>query len=370
MGKTLANNQAKSNNAHQLRRFGFSLLVSVIVAFILAWIYGFDPIAMFANLFKGAFVGKLNFGTTLEKFTTILLLATAFNICIKVGFFNLGLEGSMYLGALAYAVVGYQFPNLPGYLYVPLCVLAAMFFGAIWGFLPAFLKTKWKVNEVCVTLLLNYVVTLFTTYAVYYIWAAKTSVPQTPELCDQVEFLRILAPSRAHIGLFISIAVYSVAFYFVYRTRIGYQQWTVGQNEHFAEYIGINTRKTVVLTVMLSGALAGLAGGMEIAGLYGRFVDEFGAGATFNGLLASRLVSNAMPLIPASAFVLAALQAGAYGVERACGIPRNFIDCFTTIIIMLITMEGFYDTVVGGCGKLIRRMTRKDKKTEKEVRAS
>lgn len=177
MGKTLANNQAKSNKAHQLRRFGFSLLVSVIVAFILAWIYGFDPIAMFANLFKGAFVGKLNFGTTLEKFTTILLLATAFNICIKVGFFNLGLEGSMYLGALAYAVVGYQFPNLPGYLYVPLCVLAAMFFGAIWGFLPAFLKTKWKVNEVCVTLLLNYVVTLFTTYAVYYIWAAKTSVP-------------------------------------------------------------------------------------------------------------------------------------------------------------------------------------------------
>ena len=121
---------------------------------------------------------------------------------------------------------------------------------------------------------------------------------------------------------------------------------------------------------LLSGALAGLAGGMEIAGLYGRFVDEFGAGATFNGLLASRLVSNAMPLIPASAFVLAALQAGAYGVERACGIPRNFIDCFTTIIIMLITMEGFYDTVVGGCGKLIRRMTRKDKKTEKEVRAS
>ena len=357
-------NRRSTVKAQSVLRFLVALLFAFLIAGIIAALFGYNPFEMYVNLFKGAWVGKLNFGTTLEKLPTMLLLGMAFNLGSKVGFFNLGLEGSLYLGALTYAVIGYQFPGLPGYIYIPLCVITSMIVGAVWAFIPAFLRARWNVNELCVTLLLNYVVTNFCTYSIYYVWSAKTSIPQTPELAPQVQFAKILMPSRANVGLFIALIVFFVVLFVIYKTPVGYRLKAVGQNEMFAEYIGIDQKRTMIITVMVGGAIAALAGGMEVAGLYGRFVDEFASGATFNGLLASRLVSHNLLLLPFSAFALATLQAGAYGVERACGISRAFIDCFTAIIIMMVTIDGFYDVAHNGAVKIRNLFSRKAKREE------
>lgn len=342
-------------------KFLFALFTAFAIASIVAIFLGYNPITMFISLFQGAWVGELNFGTTLEKLTSILLLGTAFNLCTKVRFFNLGLEGSMYLGALTYAVIGYQFPDLPGVIYLPLCMICAMLVGAIWAFFPAYLKTKWHVNEICVTLLLNYVVDNFCTYSIYYVWAAKTSIPQTPELVSQVTLSKILLPSRANTGLFIAIAVCLMVIFVLYRTSLGNRIQAVGQNDKFAEYIGIEQKRTMILTVMASGAIAGLCGGIEVAGLYGRFVSQFAAGTTFNGLLASRMVSNNLLLLPLSAFGLASINSGAYGVERSLGISRAFIDSFTAIIIMVISMDALYPQFRHQVSRLWALITRKPK---------
>ena len=360
----LRRRKTKAGDNSYVIRFLFALACAFVIAGVIAALFGYNPFEMLLNLFRGSLVGKLNFGTTLEKFTTILLLGTAFNLGAKVGFFNLGLEGSLYLGALTYAVIGYQFPNLPGYIYIPLCVVSAMLVGGLWGVLPAVLKAKWNVNEICVTLLLNYVATYFCTYAIYYVWSAKTSIPQTPQLCEQVQLPKILMPSRANVGLFIAAAGFLLIVFIIYRTPIGYRTKAIGQNPRFAEYIGIDQKRTMILTVLASGMVAGLAGGMEVAGLYGRFVDEFATGATFNGLLASRLVANNLLLLPVSSFALAMLQAGAYGVERACGISRAFIDCFTAVIIMMVTMDGLYDSFRKGIFKIIGRTSMRQRKEE------
>lgn len=320
-------------------------MMALLISGIITALFGYDPFAVLYNLMRGALIGRLNFGTTLEKLTTMLLLGVAFNICTKVSFFNLGLEGSLYLGALTYAVVGYQFPELPKVVYIVLCMFLSMLAGALWAWLPAYLKLKWNVNEICVTLLLNYVVTNFCAYAIYYVWAAKTSVPQTPELSPSVQLSKILLPSRANTGLFIAIAVFAVTVLILYHTSLGYKLQSVGQNMKFAEYMGVNHKRMMIFTVMAGGAIAGLAGGLEVAGLYGRFVDQFAVGVTFNGLLASRLVSNNLLLLPLSSFALAFLQSGAYGVERGLGISRAFIDSFTAIIIMVVSMEELYPQV-------------------------
>lgn len=345
-------------------RLVFSLIMGFVFAGIVAALFGYNPFSMIFNLFKGAWVGRLNFGTTLEKFTTMILLGAAFNVCTKVQFFNLGLEGSLYLGALTYAVVGYQFPNLPAVVYIPLCMICSMLIGALWAGLPAFLKAKWNVNEICVTLLLNYVVTNFCGYAIYYIWTASTTVPQTPPLCEQVKLTRILPPSRAHAGLFIAIAVYLAVVIVIYLTSRGNKIKAVGQNPLFAEYIGINRKRSMILTVMVGGAIAGLAGGLEVGGLYGRFVDQFAVGATFNGLLASRLAGNNLLLLPVSAFCLASFSSGAYGIERTMGISRAFIDCFTAIVIMVVTMEDLYPKIRNRLRKAATLFVRKQKSVE------
>lgn len=355
-----------AENGQSAVKFIFALVFSFVITGIIVALFGYNPFSMFLSLFKGAWVGKLNFGTTLEKMTTMLLLGAAFNLCTKVQFFNLGLEGSLYLGALTYAVIGYQFPNLPGVVYVPLCMICSMLVGAIWSAIPAFLKARWNTNEICVTLLLNYVASNFCTYAIYYVWTAKTSIPQTPPLCEQVTLAKILFPSRANVSLFIAVAIYLVMIFVMYRTSLGYRIQAVGQNGAFAEYMGINRNRTMLLTVMVAGAIAGLAGGMEVGGLYGRFVDEFATGATFNGLLASRLVGNNLLLLPISAFALASLNAGAYGVERSLGISRAFIDCFTAIIIMMVTMEDMYGFLRGGLATLKGKLHRGAAKKAKE----
>ena len=352
---TNAKGTVKSGGSGEtVKKYLFAILLSFVIAGIIAALFGYNPFLMFLNLFKGAWVGKLNFGTTLEKLTTTLLLATAFNLCTKVQYFNLGLEGSMYLGALGYAVIGYQFPNLPGYIYLPLCILVAMVIGGIWGVIPAYLKTKWNVNEVCVNLLMNYVTINFCTYAIYYVWTAKTSIPQTPELCPQVQIPKIMLPSRANVGLFIAIAVFALTAFVIYRTQLGFKVKMVGQNSGFAEYMGLDVTKMILRTAFISGAIAGLAGGLEVGGLYGRFVDEFAAGASFNGLLASRLVGNNLLLLPISSFALSTLLAGAFGVERSMGIQRAFIDCFTAIIIMTVTMEDL-KPFCGRCVQNVRK---------------
>lgn len=348
--------QGSAEKRENAIKTAFAFLMAFVITSIIVSLFGYNPFGMFANLFKGAWVGKLNFGTTLEKMTTMLLLGVAFNMCTKVQFFNLGLEGSLYLGALTYAVIGYQFPNLPGYIYIPLCMVCSMIVGAVWSGIPAFLKARWNTNEICVTLLLNYVASNFCTYAIYYVWSAHTSIPQTPELCKQVLLPKILMPSRANVSLFIAIAIYLVVTFVIYKTSVGYKLKTVGQNGAFAEYIGINRKRTMILTVLVGGAIAGLAGGMEVGGLYGRFVDEFATGATFNGLLASRLVGNNLLLLPISSFLLASLNAGAYGVERSLGISRAFIDCFTAIIIMMVTMEDSYGFFRSSIQKLQSRL--------------
>lgn len=345
-------------------KYVFSIFVTFVITSIVVALFGNDPFKMFYNLFKGALVGKLNFGTMLEKLTTTLLLATAFNVCRKVGYVNLGLEGSLYLGALTYAVIGYHFPNLPGYIYLSLCIICSMIIGGLWGLLPAILKAKWNVNEICVTLLLNYAVIRFCTYAVYYVWTAKTSIPQTPELCPQVQLPKILLPSRANVGLFISIAVYIVVMVILFLTATGRKVQSVGENAGFAEYIGVNAKKTMLVTVFLGGAVAGLAGALEVGGLYGRFVDEFASGAAFTGLLASRLVNNNIVLIPISSILISILQAGAYGVERTMGIARTFIDAFTALIIMMLTIDDLYGAVRSGIQKIIARFKKEEKMTE------
>lgn len=321
-------------------------LLAVVIAFAIGGIViamlGYNPFQVYTELFKGALVGKLNIGTMLEKFTTSLLLGLAFNICAKVQYFNLGLEGCLYFGALAYAVVGYQFPNLPGFIYLPICILAAMITGAIWSFVPAFFKAYYNVNEVCVTMMLNSVAVLMTGYAIRYVWAAKTSIPQTPELVQQVKLTQILKPSRVSTGIFIAIGIYFLMLWVFRRTTFGFRINTVGDNPFFADYVGIKAKKVVMITVMLGGAVAGLAGGLEVGGLYGRLMDQFADGCTFDGVLASRFVNNNINLLPFSALGLAILKTGAYGVERYTGVPRPFIDCLTAMLILLLGMDKLF----------------------------
>lgn len=311
----------KSNNKYI--NLLLTTLVSMLIGAVIMFTLGHNPIEAYIQLFKGAFIGKLNFGTTLQKFVPLLLTSIAFVISSRVGVFNVGVEGELYLGAIAAAWVGFTFINLPGPILLILCISIAVLVGAAWAYIPGSLKAYLGVNEVCVTILMNYVAIYITSYLVNGPFSAKTGVPQTPTIADSVKLTKFLKPSQASTGLFIAIAVVIIVYWILQKSTIGYKFTSVGLNPMHAQYVGISPQKSMINAMLLSGAVGGIAGALEVLGTYGYFLNNFSSGIGFDGMLA-------------------ALKSGALGMERYTGVPKSIVDTIIAIFIIFATMEALF----------------------------
>jgi simple sugar transport system permease protein len=325
---------------NSVKNTAFTIGASLLLGAAVIKLLGYDPVEAYIQLFRGAFVGRLNFGGTLERFVPLMLTALAFAVSAKVAVFNVGVEGELYLGAICAAWAGFTIKGLPAIAHIPICVALGMAAGGLWAIIPAALKAYWKVNEVCVTILMNYVATYITSYLVAYPLSGKTGVPQTPALEASARLFRIMRPSRANAGIFIALGAFAVVWFILTRTAWGYRIRQVGQNPAFAEYAGIRSRATIIWGMIMSGALGGLAGSLEVMGIYGYFLDGFSPGIAFDGMLASLIAKNDLKMVPVLAFFLAVLKAGALGMERFTGVPKALVDSIIAVFILIAAMEG------------------------------
>lgn len=301
---------------------------------------GANPIAGYGRLIYGAFGNAFNFGSTLEKFVPLLLTGLAFMIGTRAGVFNMGVEGSLYLGALSSAAVAIYLPkNLPGIIVIALSMLTGSLIGALWALIPALLKVYLRVNEVCSTILLNYVAIYFTTFMVLEPMHGGASSPQTLPILPQAVLTRILPPSRANTGIFIALVLLVVVWYFFKHTTIGYRLNQTGENPKFAQTMGINPNKYVIIGMMLSGAVGGLAGTLEVIGIYGFFLSSFSINTAFDGMLAALIANGSFVALPILSLFIAALKVGALGMERFTSIPKSLIDIIIALFILFATMK-------------------------------
>lgn len=320
-------------------------LVSILIGAVIMIGLGHDPLEAYLQLFKGAFIGKLNIGTTLQKFVPLLLTSLAFAVAARAGFFNVGVEGEMYLGAIAAAFIGFTLVKVPGPILILLCILAAAIVGAAWSYIPSSLKAYLGVNEVCVTILMNYVAKYITSYMVNGPWSAKTGVPQTPTIAAGAKLTQFMKPSQVNTGLFIAIGIAIFIYWLLNKSTLGYKFTTVGLNPSHAEYVGINPKKSMINAMYLSGAIGGIAGALEVMGVYGYFLDNFSSGLAFDGMLAALIVKNDVKMVPFMAFFLAVLKSGALGMERYTGVPKSVVDTIIAVFIIFATMEGLFDFI-------------------------
>lgn len=320
-----------------------TLLLSMVVGAVFMLVLGFKPVDAYVQLFKGAFVGKVNLGTTLQKFVPVLLTGVGFAVASKVGCFNAGIEGELYLGAITAAWAGHYLPKMPAFLHILVCLVLAMIVGALWAAIPAILKVKWDVNEICVCILSTYVAKFFTSWLCNGPLSAKTGMPQTPAVHENIMLTQIMKPSQANTGLFIAFLVVAAVIWLLYRSTLGYKFVTVGLNSAHADYMGINSKKVVIQGMMLSGALGGIAGTIEVLGVYGYFLDNFSLNIANDGMLSSMIVWNDIRLVPLMAFFVASLKAGALSMERFAGVPRSIVDTITAIFIIFATMETLFN---------------------------
>ncbi|MDD2958631.1 MAG: ABC transporter permease [Lachnospiraceae bacterium] len=338
----MSENKAEKSSA--VIRIAIAFAISAIALAIIITLCGHNALDAFYQMFYGAFIGKFNFGSTIENFILILIVGSAYSLTKRINYFNIGLEGCLYIGAMFTCAPGFLLPDMPPWIIIPLCLACGMAAGAIWSAIGGALKAFFNINEACVTIMLNYVAISLTDFLLNNTWSAHSAAPETPHVQANAMLPKLpLAPSRASVALFIAIAVFFFVWFVTFHTTFGFKLRHVADNPRFCEAVGIHSNLIVLGTVMLSGALGGLAGGCQILGVYGNFIQNFSLNSAFYGMLACLLVKNNLKLLPLSALFIAFTRTGGSGMEYYTGVPKSLIDTVVPILILFIAMDQMFD---------------------------
>ncbi len=313
------------------------MLLAILIGTIFILVIGENPLNAYKALIKGALGTKLGIGNTIAGFTPLLITSIAFAVAAKGGAFNVGVEGEVILGGLAAAYIGANTGFLPKPLIIIACFAGAIVVSILWAYIPAALKAYFNVSEICVTILMNSVALYIGSYLVSGPMSAGSANPQSNPVFAEIP--KVMPPSSANAGIFIAMIIVGVVIYMLYNSKWGYKVRTVGTNPIHADYIGIDSKKTFISAMLLSGALGGIAGCIEVLGVHGYYLDNFASGLGINGMLAALIVKSNLLFTPFMAFFLAVLKSGAMAMQQTTGVPKSIVDTISAVFIIVATME-------------------------------
>ena len=341
-----------------------ALLLGVVVAVLLIAITGVSPLRSLGVLISGGFgfSGKVwPIFMTLGSSTPLILTGLAAMLCFKVGVFCIAQEGQYVFGAIVAAWLGASL-KLPPVIAVPFIMLASMAAGGLYGVIPAVLKVKLGVNEIISSIMLNNISTLVLEYMVAFPLRADAGQKAQSEVISKGYWLpQFIYGSRWGVSFLIAIALIVFFYFYIYKTRWGYEMRMVGENRRFADYGGIKSGNVIIRSLVISGAIAGLAGCMEVLGNYHRIMTGFSSGLGFDGLSVAMLgMSNPIGVVIVS-FLLAGIRQGAQlGLQLSLQIPRELGGVLIAMVIFFVSIGNVYRPVVEKAVRSISRGRKDD----------
>ena len=307
---------------------------------IILWLSGRSAPHVYWLLAKHSLGDQTSLANTLAYTTPVLLTGLATAFAFRAGVFNIGVEGSLYLGAFAAAWVGFTYVHANGAILIVAGLMLAALAGAVCAAPAALLRTHLGVDEVVTTLMFNFIAIGITSYLVNGPYLAQgTANSMSPLVASQASLPRLAAPSQLTIGILIALAA-AFLFWFVFaRTTIGYELRMVGQNRRLAAASGIPIARVVVVAFLVSGILGGLAGGIQILGVNHRFVDHFSPGYGFTGIAVALLGRNTAIGCCLAAFFFGALENGGATVQLFTNIPIELINVLQGVVMIFAVVE-------------------------------
>ncbi len=324
-----------------LIRTVIAVLIGLVISIFLIYVVSKDPGFSLQQMLLGPFLSRSRFSNLIEGASPILLCGLAIAVAFQARQFNVGAEGSLYLGA----AVGTAFAvstRMPAFLHIPLVLLVAAGVGAVWGALPGVLKAKWQGSELVASLLLNYVAYFLGLYLInFHFRDKKAGYLVSYQLPQTAWFQQFIPGTRMHWGILISLAGAVLVYLFLYHTTTGYEIRMTGFNEKFARFGGIDVLKIVVLCQLILGFLAGLGGMTEVMGIHRRFNWQAQPGYGWDGVVVAIIGRNHPLLIIAASFFLSYLRVGGQVLNLMSDVPSEMITVIQSVIILLITAEAF-----------------------------
>jgi simple sugar transport system permease protein len=313
---------------------GLALLLGAIV--ILA--VDESPIRVFLTLLRGAFGSEERVAGTLLQATPILVCGIAACISLRGGLFNIGIEGQLFMGGFAAAWVGFTFV-LPPVVHTLAALAFAAFAGLAWIAVPAYFRARFNTNEVVSTILANYVAILLTSYLTINVFKRPGGLAETPTILPSAYLPEFFSFSRLNWGLVIGVALAVALQFFFHRTVRGYSISAMGANPKYAEYGGIDIKRQTLVVLLASGAVGGLAGGIEALGVHRRFMEGFAPGFGFDGVIAA-LLANGSPIgTIGTAMFFGALRNGSLLLEVDTSASREIITVIQALIILAVSAQ-------------------------------
>jgi general nucleoside transport system permease protein len=321
-----------------------AVILGLISGAIIMLISGYNPIAGYNALWYGIFGESYYIGETIRQLTPYILSGLAVAFAYRTGLFNIGVEGQVIVGWLAAVWVGVSF-ELPAIIHLPLAMIVAGLAGAIWGFVPGFLKARFKVHEVIVSIMMNYVALHVTNYLIREVITDNSDKTDKilPSASLRSEFFENITDySRMHYGIFIAIIAAFIMWFLLEKTTKGFELRAVGFNHDAAHYSGMNVNRSIILSMVISGAFAGFAGAMEGLGTF-EYVSVKGGftGIGFDGIAVALIGGNAALGIIFSAALFGGLKVGALNMPSEAGVPNELVEIIIALIIFFVASSYF-----------------------------
>lgn len=319
-------------------------VASVFLAFVagglVILLLGNDPIRAFESVLTTSFNTKFGFVETMHKWVPVVLSAYAFTIPLATGKFNIGAEGQLLMGATGGVALGIVWSDLPMVLLLPAVLVAGVLAGALWAGIAAFLMVRFKVNEILNTVLLNFVSFQFIDYVASHVWPDRgAGHPATIRVGEGALLPRIGDAPNLHSGVVLVVLVAVAVAVAMRRTATGFEMTAVGANLRASLVHGVRTSRLAGAGLVIGGALGGLAGAIEVAGVHGKMLEGMQSNFLILGIIVGLMARGNMIAVPFVAFGIAVLEVGASSMQRTAQVPVEVVLIIEALILIFLLLS-------------------------------
>jgi ABC-type uncharacterized transport system permease subunit len=321
-----------------------SVIIGLLLGAVLMAVFNLNPISGYSSMLNASLGSQRSIGETLRQATPLIFTALGFSVANSAGFFNIGLSGQALCGWIVSVWIALAFPDMSKIILVPLCVIAGALAGAAAAAIPGLLRAFFGTSEVIVTIMMNYILLYTSTFMLHEVMpeSFRTSLDSSA-MISQNASLRIpwltqfFGGSRVSGGLILGLVALVAVWFLMKKTTLGYEIRSVGLNPFASEYAGMSSKRTIVLSMVISGALAGLGGVVEGLGTYQNFfVQTTSLSIGFDGMAVSLLGAGSSIGILLSALLFSILKIGGLGMQTGAGIPFEIVNVSIALIIFFV----------------------------------
>jgi ABC-type uncharacterized transport system permease subunit len=311
-----------------------AIIITFLVTSVLILMAKANPLEAYYYFLIAPLTSKVSALEVLVKATPLLLTGAC-------GYWNIGGEGQFMAGAFAATGAGILMQGVPPIIAIPVMIIVSFAAGLLWALIPAWLKAKLSVDEVVTTLLFNSIILFLVAFVLNNIWRNPTTGwPQSPEISTTAMFIKLIPRSRLHMGFIIAIIVVLVEWFVLARTSFGLKIRAIGISKEAAQFAGIKVNRNLFIVALVSGGIAGLAGGGDIAGIHFHLLEALGSGLGYSGVIVAMFAAlNPLALIPSALFI-GLIDTGSQSVSRALGVP-TYLGDVVQATLLLVTLAMF-----------------------------